>query len=138
MYLLDTNVISEIRRPRPEPRVIAWLDSVPASAQFLSVLTLGEIRRGVEGLSDATRKEQLRLWLEVHLPQRFGTRLLAITSEVADRWGRLPPLPVRRRKSSTIDRLLAATALRHGLRIVTRNEEDFTYPGLEVINPWRG
>ena len=133
-YLLDTNIVSETVRRNPNKAVIAWLDQLPGEALFVSVLTLGEIRKGIETLPDKRRREKLRLWLEHDLPAWFEDRVLPVDLSVADRWGRLlaevgRPLP-------TIDSLLAATALHHGLRLVTRNAADFDYPGLEVINPF--
>ena len=101
---------------------------------FLSVLTLGEIRKGLERVSDGERRLKLLDWLEIELPAFFTGRILSVDIPVADRWGRLQvevgrPVPA-------VDSLLAATALHHELRLVTRNEKDFEYPGLEVINPW--
>lgn len=133
-YLLDTNVVSELVRARPHAGVVRWVGSQPSHALHLSVLTLGEIRSGVERLADRRRREKLRAWLEQDLISWFEGRLLAISVEVADRWGRLrcevkDPVPA-------IDSLLAATALHHDLRLVTRNTADFRYPGLEVVNPW--
>jgi predicted nucleic acid-binding protein len=135
-YLLDTNVISEHSRPRPNPQVLAWLRALPIEEQFLSVLSVGEIRHGIERLDDEHKRERLRLWLERDLQDLFGARLLAVTAPVADRWGRLRAQV--RRSVPTIDSLLAATALQHDLRLVTRNEQDFQgYPGLIVVNPWK-
>lgn len=133
-YLLDTNVVSETVRRRPHLSVIAWLEELPSEAVFISVLTLGEIRKGVEQLTDRKRRERLRLWLEQDLPAWFEGRVLAIDRAVADRWGRL--LAEARRPLPSIDSLLAATALHHELRLVTRNAGDFRYPGLEVVDPW--
>ena len=133
-YLLDANVVSEIVRPRPSARVLTWFDQAPDDALHLSVLSLGEIREGVEKLADEPRRERLRIWLEHDLRAWFGDRLLAVCADVADRWGRL--LADIGRPVSAIDSLLAATALHHGLRIVTRNESDFRFPGLDVVNPW--
>ena len=99
-----------------------------------SVLTLGEIRKGVERLPDAPRREKPRLWLEHDLRDWFGARILPVDAAVADRWGRL--LAEAGRPVPSIDSLLAATALHHELRLVSRNSKDFVYPGLEVINPW--
>lgn len=135
-YLLDTNVISELVRPRPSRAVQRWIQALPDTALHLSVLSLGEIRKGVEGVLDATRRERLRLWLEQELPAWFEDRLLPVDAPVADRWGRLTAEAGR--PVAAIDSLLAATALHHGLRLVTRNATDFAFPGLEVIDPWRG
>jgi toxin FitB len=135
-YLLDTNVISEHSRPRPNAQVLAWLRALPIEEQFLSALSVGEIRNGVERLADKRKRERLRLWLERDLHELFGDRLLAVTALIADRWGRLRAEV--RRSVPTIDSLLAATALQHDLRLVTRNEQDFKgYPGLVVVNPWK-
>ncbi len=133
-YLLDTNVISELVRAKPDEHVVAWFREVPDEALHLSVLTLGEIRRGVERLAAGTRRERLRVWLETDLPGWFGDRVLEIDIAVADRWGRL--LSTAKRPVPAVDSLLAATALHHELRLVTGNTADFAFPGLEVVNPW--
>jgi predicted nucleic acid-binding protein len=133
-YLVDTNVISELRRREPNTIVVEWFEQRPSTALFLSVLTLGEIRKGIELVTDGKRKLQLLDWLELELPKFFAGRTLPVDLAVADRWGRLQadvgrPLPA-------VDSLMAATALHHGLRMVTRNARDFAFPGLAVINPW--
>lgn len=133
-YLLDTNIVSETVRRNSNKAVIAWLDQLPGEALYVSVLTLGEIRKGIEALADRKRWEKLRLWLEHDLPAWFEGRVLSIDLAVADRWGRL--LAEVGRPVPAIDSLLAATALHHELRLVTRNSGDFKYPGLEVINPF--
>lgn len=133
-YLLDTNVISELVRPKPNKKVLAWFKNIPNDALHLSVLSLGEIRKGVEALADHHRKEKLRLWLENDLPDWFRDRLLMINQQVCDRWGRLQF--EMKRSIPAIDSLIAATALLHDFRLVTRNIKDFVYPGLIVINPW--
>ena len=133
-YLLDTNIVSETVRRNPNKALIAWLNQLPSEALFVSVLTLGEIRKGIEALSDKRRREKLRLWLEHDLPAWFEGRVLAVDLSVADRWGRL--LAEVGRPVPTIDSLLAATALHHELRLVTRNAGDFDYPELQVINPF--
>jgi hypothetical protein len=133
-YLLDTNILSETVRRAPNKSVLAWLDRIPGEALFVSVLTLGEIRKGIEAITDKKRREKLRLWLEHELPVWFEGRVLPVDLAVADRWGRI--LAEVGRPVPTIDSLLAATALHHELRLVTRNATDFEYPGLEVINPF--
>lgn len=134
-YLIDTNVLSELVRRKPDAKVIDWFENVADEALHISVLTLGEIRKGVELLRDDVRKEKLRLWLEHDLPGWFGARVLGVNLAVSDRWGRL--LAEMERPVAAIDSLLAATALHHELRMVTRNTRDFDFPGLEVINPWK-
>jgi hypothetical protein len=134
-YLLDTNVVSETIRRQQNKLVIGWLEQIPAEALFVSVLTLGELRKGIERLADKKRREKLRLWLEHELPAWFEGRVLPVDLAVAERWGRL--LAEVGSSVPTIDSLLAATALHYELRLVTRNVRDFDYPGLEVINPWQ-
>lgn len=133
-YLIDTNVLSELRRKQPDQRVVAWIQARPTQSLFLSVLTLGEIRKGLERLPDSARRQDLLDWLEVELPAYFIGRIHAIDAQTADRWGRLMvqagrPLPA-------IDGLLAATALQHDLTLVTRNTRDFADLELRLINPW--
>ena len=134
-YLLDTNVVSELVRPKPDPDVLAWFDRTPDNVLHLSVLSLGEIRKGVENLDASPRREKLRVWLEQELTDWFGDRLLPVDRGVADRWGIM--LSLAGRPAPTIDSLLAATALHHNLRMVTRNVDDFRFAGLEVVNPWK-
>jgi toxin FitB len=132
--LIDTNVISELVRARPDAALLDWFANTPDEALFLSALKLGKIRKGVEKLADPQRREKLRIWLEHDLRDWFGPRILPIGPDVADHWGRL--LVQAGRPVPAIDSLLAATALHHNLRLVTRNTKDFDYAGLEVINPW--
>ncbi len=133
-YLLDTNVISELVRPKPAEAVLAWFENIPSEALHISVLTLGEISKGIENMPDGARREKLRLWLEYELTDWFGARILNVDTAVVDRWGRL--VAQAGRPVPSINSLLAATALHHELRLVTRNQKDFDYPGLEVVNPW--
>lgn len=133
-YLIDTNVISEIVRPKPSHKVLNWFESIPNQSIYLSVLTLGEIRKGIEKIEFKKRKEKLKLWLENELPAWFENRILPIDAQIADRWGQLQTQV--KHLVSAIDSLIAATALHHNLSIVTRNEQDFKFPLLQVINPW--
>ena len=133
-YLIDTNVLSELRRKSPNARVTHWFSQRPASTLYLSVLTLGEIRKGIEALAEPARRLPLLDWLETALPAFFAGRILPIDAAVADRWGRMVahasrPLPA-------IDSLLAATAEQHGLTLVTRNLRDVKGLAVSVIDPW--
>ena len=134
-YLVDTNVLSELRRKQPQPEVVAWFTQRPRQTLYLSVLTLGEIRKGIERL-EAARQQPLLDWLEVELPNYFLGRLLAVDAHTADRWGRL--LVSAGRTLPAVDSLLAATALQHDLTLVTRNTADFAGTGVRLINPWNG
>jgi toxin FitB len=133
-YLIDTNVLSELRRKQPDARVVSWMQVRPAPTMFLSVLTLGEIRKGIERLQTGQRKQSLIDWLEVELPRYFIGRLLDIDAQTAERWGRL--MAAAGRPLPAIDGLLAATALQHDLTLVTRNTQDFAGLGVQLINPW--
>ena len=133
-YLIDTNVLSELRRKTPDENVVAWFSQRPPVTLYLSVLTLGEIRKGIEALDDDTRKLSLLDWLEADLPAFFIGRVLPVNAQVADRWGRL--LAAARRPIPAIDSLLAATALEHDLVLVTRNIKDFSHLPVQTINPW--
>jgi len=133
-YLLDTNVLSELRRKTPDAAVLEWFTRRPASTLYLSVLTLGELRKGIEGVTDAKRRMALTDWLETELPAFFAGRILPVDAQVADRWGRL--LSAAGRPLPAIDSLLAASAAQYGLSMVTRNSRDFADLGLDVINPW--
>ena len=138
-YLLDTNAISEWARPRPDPGVVRWLDEVDEDRAYLSVITLGELRKGVDRLADGRRRERLDHWLTSQLPDRFGGRMLPVDAAVADEWGRLL---ARAEAAGTtiagIDALIAATASVHELRVVTRNVGHFQHTGVEIICPWVG
>ncbi|HUE51576.1 MAG TPA: type II toxin-antitoxin system VapC family toxin [Terriglobales bacterium] len=136
-FLLDTNIISELVKAKPSPSVTKWINSTDESLLYLSVLTLGEIRKGITSLPDATRRVALEAWLDHDLVLRFSGRVLSIDHPVADRWGRIAgsvaalksPLPV-------IDGLLAATALHHELIFVTRDTTHVAVSGVSAFNPW--
>jgi toxin FitB len=136
-FLLDTNIISELVKPKPEANVTEWVENTDESLLYLSVLTLGEIRRGIAALPQSRRRATLEAWLDKDLRARFGGRILVIDQEVADRWGLLTAgarnsgiiLPV-------IDGLLAATALEHNLTLVTRDTGQIPSMGVAVFNPW--
>jgi toxin FitB len=133
-FLIDTNVVSELMKPRPSSRVVDWIDAHEEQLFHLSVLTLGEIRRGIVQLPPGRRRADLAAWLSGDLLARFAGRILQIDQEVADRWGHLAGA-----KGATIpviDGLLAATALQHNLTLVTRNTKDMTRTGVGLFNPW--
>lgn len=126
-HLIDTNVLSELRRHDPNRNVVRWVAERPATTLYLSVLTLGELRKGVEGLPEGDRKRRLLDWLEVELLAYFSGRILPVDASVADRWGRL--LAQAGRPVPAIDSLIAATAPAHGLTLVTRKPAGFSAPG---------
>lgn len=136
-YLLDTNAISEWVKPRPDPGIARWLDEVDEDRTCLSVITLGELRKGVDRLPDGRRRDRLEQWLTSALPDRFAGRTLPVSAAVADEWGRLL---ARAENAGTAiggtDALIAATARVHGLQVVTRNVAHFGHTGVEVISPW--
>lgn len=137
-FLLDTNCISEVVSPRPDKRILEWIDTADERLLFLSVLTPGEIRKGVAGLGQVRRRSQLELWLDTDLTARFSGRILPIDAAVADRWGLLTADAKRRgRPMASIDALLAATALHHGLTLVTRNSDDFAQARVPLLNLWK-
>ena len=137
-FLLDTNVISELVKPKPEPAVTTWIEATAESLLHLSVLTLGEIRRGVVALPHARRRTKLEAWLETELRARFHGRILPIDDGVADRWGLLT---ARAQKKGVvipvIDGLLAATALHHNLTFVSRDVVSIAAAGVAVFDPWQ-
>jgi toxin FitB len=136
-FLLDTNCISEVVRVKPEPRVMEWIEAAEETLLYLSVLTLGEIRKGLAGLPQGKRRTQLETWLEVELGARFAGRILSIDQSIADRWGLLAASAKAKGETlSTIDGLLAATAVQHNLTIVSRNVSDFSNTPVPVLNPW--
>lgn len=133
-YLLDTNVVSELVKAVPNGNVLRWLKFTPDSHLYLSVLTVGEVRKGVEKVIEAKKKARLLFWLEHELLTSFENRILPVTIDIADRWGSLEKETAR--TLSAVDGLLAATALQKGMTLVTRNVKDFCYPRLRIVNPW--
>jgi toxin FitB len=138
-YLLDTNIVSEWMKPGPSPKVAAWLDAVDEDRTFLSVISIAEIRQGIELMDRGRRRAELEGWLRDVLPDRFAGRLLPVDQEVAERWAMIT---VASRRAGIVlgimDAFLAATAEAHGLTIVTRNVRDFAALGLPLLNPWDG
>ena len=136
-YLLDTCVISELASKRPEPKVARWVDSVDPESIFLSVVTVGEIRKGIEKARDPKRKEVLSVWLQEELLVRFRDRLVVLDLGVFLEWGALMGrLEVQGTPMPAMDSLIAAAALHHHLVLVTRNQGDFLNSGVKLLNPW--
>ncbi len=138
-FLLDTNVVSELMKPRSNRRVVEWVDATSESLLHLSVITIGEVRKGIDLLDAASpRRAALQAWLDRDVRSRFAGRLLAFDDAVAERWGQLEAVAKRRKITlPTVDAQLAATALHHGLTFVTRNVSDLAPTGVPLFDPWR-
>ena len=136
-FLLDTCVISELVARQPDPSVVKWVDSTDETKLFLSSITIGEIKKGIEKLDATNRQRALSEWLEDELLVRFKDKVLPIDTAVMLVWGKLvADLEKQGKPMPAIDSLLAATALQGGLGLVTRNEDDFAHCGVTVCNPW--
>ena len=136
-WLLDTNVLSELRRPKPEAKVVAFVTANPLDLLYVSAVTLAEIRFGIELVSDATRRAELNDWLTHKVRPMFEQRVLAVTEDVMFKWRLL--IEDGRKAGHTFsqpDLIIAATALDHGLTVVTRDTSDFERAGVPVLNPW--
>ncbi|KFC61998.1 Ribonuclease VapC [Devosia sp. LC5] len=136
-FLLDTNVLSEIRRPQPDQQVLAWLDQADEDRTYLSVITIAEIARGVALMDEGRRRTDLAQWLELDLPARFGSRILPVDVQTALTWGNL--LASTRKEGialSVMDGWIAATAITRQLTLVTRNTKDFQNLPLTLLDPW--
>lgn len=135
--LLDTNVLSEVRRPAPDPKVITWLNTVDEDRVFISVVSIAELLRGIALMEEGRRRSALAAWLTIDLPVRFPGRTLPVDAAVAERWGDLMAQSrVVGVALSVIDGFFAATALAKELVLVTRNTKDFVPFGVPVFNPW--
>lgn len=136
-WLLDTNVLSELRRPRPEPKVVQFVSGQPLELLYVSVVTFAEIRFGIELVEDAGRRMELNDWLTNKLRPMFEDRVLAVTEEIMLKWRLL--VEDGRHSGHTFaqpDLIIAATALQHGLTVVSRNVGDFERANVPVLNPW--
>lgn len=135
-YLLDTNVVSEWTNPAPDPAVVRWLDDVDEDRAYLSVITFGELRDGVDRLDPGRKRDRLDSWLRTELIDRFERRLLGVDVAVAHEWGAVRAVAGRSGRTLPVaDALIAATAVVYSLAIVTRNVKDFAGLGPEVIDP---
>jgi predicted nucleic acid-binding protein len=137
-YLLDTNVISELTKLQPEAKVVSWFHATNEELLYLSVLTIGEIRKGIDSLPRSNKRALLESWLVNDLVLRFAGRILEVSLDIAERWGLISaqaktagaPLAV-------VDGLMAATALHYNLILVTRNTKDVQVAGINTLNPWQ-
>ena len=135
-YLLDTCVISELVKPTPNRKVVAWLNELPTEALFLCAITIGEMRKGLTKLPDSVKKGRLTLWLNTLLIE-YKERILSIDLAVCENWGVLQANAEKAGMSMpAIDSLIAATAYTHNLTLATRNESDFAPVNIPIINPW--
>jgi toxin FitB len=138
-FLLDTNVVSEWTRPRPDAGVVTWLAEADEDRVFLSVVTLAELRHGIERMPAGARRDRLDLWATDDLPARFEARILPIDADIADRWGRIMARgQAGGRPVHAMDGFIAATTERHDLTLVTRNISDFEILDIRLLNPWSG
>jgi len=136
-YLFDTCIISEVIRPRPAPAVLAWLERIPNERIYLSVLTLGELQKGILKVTDVRKARRLQTWFDNEISERFKDHLLAVDADVAQEWGRLCSEAERGGHPRPImDAFLAATAIVHHLTLVTRNTNDFAFTRVSLFNPW--
>ena len=136
-FLVDTNVLSELTRPKTNAQVENWLNNANDEQLFLSVISLGEILRGITILPEGKRRVQLQHWVTETLRPWFDGRLLPVSERIAERWGILTgECQLKGRRLTTADGLIAATALEHDLTVVTRNVRDFADLDLDVLNPW--
>lgn len=137
-FLLDTNVISELLRPKPQVKVAEWVEATNEELIFLSVLTIGEIRKGINLHPDAGKRARLEAWLASEVRARFADRILPVDDAVAERWGLLTAKAriERNHKLPVVDGLLAATAQHHDLILVTRNVDDVAPTGVQLFNLW--
>ncbi len=136
-YLLDTNVISELTKRAPNAKVLHWIERHHENSLFLSVITFGELQKGISKLSDETMTDQLQTWIHVDLTKRFEHRILPLSLDVLSTWGRLVGASEKKGiKLPVMDSLIAATAMTHDLIVVTRNVSDFENGQVRVENPW--
>jgi predicted nucleic acid-binding protein len=136
-YLLDTNVVSELRRPRPERRVVAFVTDTPGDQLFLSVVTIAELRFGIESLVDSEQRSLIATWLDQRIRPLFADRIVALDESILVRWRTLQEAGNKRGQTfSTPDMLIAATAIERGFTVVSRDVRPFERTGVPIHNPW--
>jgi toxin FitB len=136
-YLLDTCLISELAKSKPDEKVVDWVLSENETSFYVSVLTFGELHKGVEKLPDSKKKEELQVWIEDELKNRFQNRIIGIDMRVSILWGKIQCFAEKKGKPMpAIDSLIAATGIAYELTVVTRNVTDMEQSGVKLLNPW--
>ena len=137
-YLLDTNVISELTKLQPEAKVVSWFHATNEELFYLSVLTIGEIRKGIDSLPRSNKRALLESWLANDLVLRFAGRILDVNLDIAERWGLISAqAKMAGAPLAVVDGLMAATALHYNMILVTRNTRDVQVAGINMLNPWQ-
>jgi len=136
-YLLDTCLISELAKSEPSKKVVDWVLRENETNFYVSVLTFGELHKGIEELPESKKKEKLRIWVENELRNRFQNRIIGIDIRVSITWGKIQSIAEKKGKPMpAIDSLIAATGIAHGMMVVTRNISDMEQSGVDLFNPW--
>ena len=136
-YLLDTCLISELSKSKPDKKVVDWVLSKNETGFYISVLTFGELHKGIEKLPESKKKKELRIWIEGELKDRFQNRIIGIDMRVSILWGKIQCVAEKKGKPMpAIDSLIAATGIAHDLIVVTRNVSDMEQSGVRLLNPW--
>lgn len=136
-YLLDTCLISELSKSKPDKKVVDWVLSENETGFYVSVLTFGELHKGIEKLPESKKKDELRVWIEGDLKDRFQNRIISIDMRVSILWGKIQCIAEKKGKPMpAIDSLIAATGIAHDLIVVTRNVSDMEQSGVRLLNPW--
>lgn len=138
-YLLDTCLISELAKSKPDEKVVDWVLSENETSFYVSVLTFGELHKGIEKLPESKKKGELGIWVENELRNRFENRIIGIDMRISILWGKIQCFAEKKGKPMpAIDSLIAATGIAHDLTVVTRNVTDMDQSGVKLLNPWLG
>ncbi len=136
-YLLDTCVISELIKPKPSPKVVKWISDIDETCLYISVLTIGEIHKGIEKLPESKKKNNLHKWVNFDLKERFDNKILSIDINIATTWGKVQAQSeLIGQTLPSIDGLIACTGIVHDLTIATRNTKEMKVSGVSLLNPW--
>lgn len=136
-YLLDTCVISELIKKQPNPKVVQWISNIEEAGLFVSVITIGELHRGIEKLPESKKKKRLHKWVTYDLKQRFENKIIDFDLQTATIWGKIQAnSELLGQTLPAIDALIAATGISHDLIVVTRNTKDMEISGVDLLNPW--